>query len=178
MKVLHRGEFLELRREGHWEYVRRAKASGSVHILAVTDAQELLLVQQYRVPVGQDTIELPAGVIGDEAEFAEESVLECARRELLEETGYQASQVELIQRSPTAPGMSSEIQHLVRATGLVRMGEGGGVAGENITVHRVDLRSVGQWLEQQQGGGLLLDHRVHAALYWCEKKPTDHSHKA
>ena len=132
MKVLHRGEFLELRREGHWEYVRRAHASGSVHILAVTDAQELLLVQQYRVPVGQDTIELPAGVIGDEAEFAEESVLDCARRELLEETGYQARQVELIQRSPTAPGMTSEIQHLVRASGLTAIDGGGGVVAPHV----------------------------------------------
>lgn len=167
MKLLHRGEFLELRREGHWEYVRRAKASGSVHLLAVTDARELLLVQQYRVPVGQDTIELPAGVIGDEAEFSGESVLECARRELLEETGYQASQVELIQRSPTAPGMTSEIQHLVRASGLLRVGEGGGVEGENITVLAVKLTEAHDWLEAQASEGKLIDHRVYLALYWA-----------
>lgn len=169
MKVLHRGEFLELRREGHWEYVRRAHASGSVHILAVTDAQELLLVQQYRVPVGQDTIELPAGVIGDEAEFAEESVLDCARRELLEETGYQARQVELIQRSPTAPGMTSEIQHLVRASGLTAIDGGGGVAGENITVHTVDVGRVDAWLREQEAVGLLVDHRVFLGLYWATR---------
>ena len=86
-RLLHDGEFLRLVRHGHWEYVQRRAANGAAAIIAVTDARELILVEQYRIPVAANTIELPAGVIGDDPAFASESVEASARRELLEETG-------------------------------------------------------------------------------------------
>lgn len=166
LEVLHRGRFLELRKHGRWEYVARHGATGSVHVLAVTDERELLLVEQYRVPVQSRTLELPAGVIGDEAAHRGERPESCGARELEEETGYRPAQVSLLQVSPSAPGLSSEIQHLVRAVGLTRVGPGGGVDGENITVHRVPLAGLSQWLaEAAEHQGLLVDHRIHAALY-------------
>ncbi len=166
LETLYRGEFLELVRDRHWEFVRRLRASGSVHVLAVTEAAELVLVEQLRLPVAGRTIELPAGVIGDEAGHAGESALDCARRELIEETGFEPARLSLLQVSPTAPGMTAEIQHLVRASGLRRVGVGGGVGREDIRVHCVPLAQVHDWLQARAADGLLVDHRIHAALYW------------
>lgn len=166
LEVLHRGKFLELRKQGRWEYVARHGASGSVHVLAVTDERELLLVEQYRVPVQSRTLELPAGVIGDEAAHRGESPESCGARELEEEAGYRPARVSLIQVSPSAPGLSSEIQHLVWAEGLTRVGPGGGVDGEDIIVHRVPVSELDRWLaEAAASKSLLVDHRIHAALY-------------
>ena len=61
-KSLHKGRFLAMFERGGWEYVDRVGASGVVVILAVTDANELVLVEQHRVPVGASVIELPAGL--------------------------------------------------------------------------------------------------------------------
>ncbi len=64
--TLHTSKFLALIREGRWEYVDRVNATGAALIAAVTAEQKLLLVEQYRIPVHARTIELPAGIIGDE----------------------------------------------------------------------------------------------------------------
>jgi ADP-ribose pyrophosphatase len=88
--ILHSGKFLAFIKEGHWEYVNRVNATGAALILAVTAEQKILLVEQYRIPVHARTIELPAGIIGDEPGCSKESQAEAARRELLEETGYAA----------------------------------------------------------------------------------------
>ena len=167
IEILHQGKFLELRKQGRWEYVRRLNANGSVHVLAITPEREIVLVEQVRVPVHQRTIELPAGVVGDESEFRNETAIACALRELVEETGYQAEAAEVIQVAPSAPGLCSEIQHIVRATGLRQVGRGGGVDGENITVHRIALDEVHQWLLRQQRAGLMVDFRIYAALYFA-----------
>src|SRR5512140_2573788 len=65
-ETLFTGRFLALVREGRWEYAHRVNATGAAIILAVTDDQRLLLVEQYRIPCHARTIELPAGIIGDE----------------------------------------------------------------------------------------------------------------
>ena len=74
---LFRGKFLELVKEGRWEYVRRVNANGAVMVIAVTEEGELLLVEEYRFPLHALTIGLPAGLSGD---GGEESTLESARR--------------------------------------------------------------------------------------------------
>ena len=84
--ILHSGKFLALIKEGHWEYVDRVNGSGAAIILAETTDQKILLVEQYRIPVHARTIELPAGIIGDEPGSSNESWAEAARRELLEES--------------------------------------------------------------------------------------------
>src|SRR3546814_9650200 len=102
-------------------------------ILAVEDGHGLL-VEQYRVPLGRNCIELPAGLVGDES--ADESVEASAARELEEETGYRASRIEDIGEFASSPGMTSETFHLVREPGLHPMRSGGGVHGEHLIVHR------------------------------------------
>ncbi|ULQ47283.1 NUDIX hydrolase [Flagellatimonas centrodinii] len=166
VQTLHEGEFLRLLRHGHWEYVQRQTATGAAALIAVTDDDEIVLVEQYRIPVQAHTIELPAGVIGDSADVAGESALATARRELLEETGFDCAAVEPAFDGPSSPGLTSETSHLVRARGLTRVHAGGGVDGENITVHVVPLASVHPWLRAQQAAGKPVEPKVWAALYW------------
>ena len=166
IEILSQGKFLELKREGRWEYVSRRHASGAVHILALTAQREIVLVEQERVPVHARTIELPAGVIGDEVAHRGESIETCALRELMEETGYRGSEVRVIYSGPTAPGLTSEMVHLVRISKIEKIGDGGGVDGENITVHMVPLGEVDDWLERRRADGLWPDPRIYAGLYF------------
>ncbi|SEQ40767.1 ADP-ribose pyrophosphatase [Solimonas aquatica] len=166
IQELHRGRFLRLVRDRHWEYVSRVNSSGAGFILAVTDAQELLLVEQYRLPLQARCIELPAGMIGDEHEFRHESIEASAIRELEEETGYRGAQAEILISGPVAAGLTSEMLHLVRVTDLTKVGPGGGVPGEDITVHRVALREVDGWLRARAAEGLLIEPRIYTALYF------------
>jgi ADP-ribose pyrophosphatase len=166
VEILAQGRFLTLKKEGRWEYVSRVHASGAVHILALTAKRELILVEQERVPVHARTIELPAGIVGDEVAFRGEAVEACAMRELLEETGYRGREAKVIFTGPTAPGMTSEMVSLVQVFDPEKIADGGGVDGENITVHLVPLSSVEAFLDQQRRQGLLIDPRIPAALYF------------
>ncbi|TDU30999.1 ADP-ribose pyrophosphatase [Panacagrimonas perspica] len=165
--TLHDGKFLKLQRDGRWEYVSRQRASGAGFIVAVTDARELVLVEQYRVPLHQRVIELPAGIIGDGETTEGESAETSALRELEEETGFVGTSTRALCHGPVAAGMTDEIGYFVQVFGLRRASEGGGVEGENITVHVVPLAEVETWLEQQAARGVLIDPRVFIALYFA-----------
>jgi ADP-ribose pyrophosphatase len=162
--TLYESKWLGLYRKGHWDYARRPNSDACVGILAMTDQQEIILIQQYRIPIGKTVVEIPAGLVGDEPEFQGESLAETAGRELLEETGYRAGKVELLISSPTSAGMTPEITHLYYATQLVQESEGGGNASENITVYKVPLTELRQFLSDKQSVGLLVDFKIHAAL--------------
>lgn len=165
IETLFETRWLGLHRIGHWDFVRRPHSDACVGILAITAAEEIVLVEQFRVPVQRHVIEIPAGLVGDEAEHVGESLATTARRELLEETGYQAGAMEPLISSPTSAGMTSEITHFFQATDLVRAHDGGGVAGENITVHHVPLAGLRAWLGAQESAGKCIDFKIHAALW-------------
>ncbi|WP_020651278.1 NUDIX hydrolase [Solimonas variicoloris] len=169
IEELHRGKFLRLLRDRHWEYVSRVNSAGAGFIAALTSEHELLLVEQYRLPLQARTIELPAGMIGDEADFKDESIEASTLRELEEETGYRGARAEILLSGPVAAGLTSEMLHLVRIRDLVRVGPGGGVAGEDITVHRVPLAKVDGWLRDKAAEGLLIEPRIYAALYFIQR---------
>jgi ADP-ribose pyrophosphatase len=168
--ILRAGKFLALIKEGHWEYVDRVNATGAALILAVTAEQKILLVEQYRIPVHARTIELPAGIIGDEPGLTNESNAEAARRELLEETGYTAEGIEPLTTGPGCSGLTSERVTIFRATGLHRAGNGGGVEHEDIVVHEVPLTEAAAWLETKARTGVLIDSKVYAGLFFLTKK--------
>jgi len=162
--TLFESQWLGLYRRGHWDYVRRPNSDACVGILAITDQEEILLVEQFRIPMGKRVIEIPAGLVGDEPEFQGESFAETAGRELLEETGYRAGRIELLISSPTSAGMTPEITHLFYATQLVRENEGGGNASEDITVYKMPLTELSDFLSKKQSEGVLVDFKIHAAL--------------
>lgn len=164
--ILFTGKFLSIVKEGRWEYAERVNATGAAIIVAVTDERKLLLVEQYRIPVHTRTIEMPAGIIGDEAAHSRESQAEAARRELREETGYDAERMEILTTGPASSGLTSEVVTLFRASGLRRVSAGGGVAHEEIIVHEAPLDDVHAWLEAKARAGLMIEPKVYAGLYF------------
>jgi len=166
-EVLAEGQHLRLVRRGGWEYAERVRGTGIVVIVAVTEDGRLLLTEQHRIPVGRPVVELPAGLAGDRVEDAGEDLETAARRELLEETGYEAQAFERLTEGPPSAGLSSEVVTLLRAVGLRRVGPGGGDAHEAITVHAVPLGEVPGWLDAVARRGCLVDSKVYAGLYFA-----------
>ena len=154
------GRFITAVREGHWEYVRRSRGIRAAVILAETDAGEILLVEQDRIPIGRRCLELPAGLVGDDDENEIGNVEEAAARELEEETGYRAAHMQPLGEYYSSPGMVAESFTLVRASGLTRVGEGGGVEGEDIVVHLVPRADVVSFIEQKRDEGVGIDVRL------------------
>ncbi len=162
MTVEWRGKYLEVRREGGWEYAARARNVGAAVILAVTDAREIVLVEQWRVPLGRSTIELPAGLVGDDSDG--EAAVVAAARELTEETGFVATALDDLGEYATSPGMTSETFRLFRARGLARAHAGGGTDAESIVVHVVALDGLAGWLGARRRDGCAIDSRLLLAL--------------
>ncbi len=151
------GRFIAAKRRGKWEYVSRARGIKAAVILAIEDGH-VLLVEQYRVPLTANCIELPAGLIGDHDQ--EEDTLTSAARELEEETGYKAAKLEIVGEYFSSPGMVSESFSLVRASGLTKVSEGGGVDGENILVHRVALTALPVFIDAKRAQGCVIDVKL------------------
>ena len=162
------GRYLNLLERDGWEFASRSNASGVVVLVAVTSDEEIILVEQYRKPVEALVIELPAGLVGDHAD-PDEPILLAAARELEEETGYAAAQLEVLMTCPGSAGMSDEMISFVLAKGLTRVGPGGGDDSEDIEVHIVPLKDVDAWLTRQQAAGKLMDPKIYAGLYWLER---------
>src|SRR5690606_32855066 len=87
-KTLHEGDWLRLVRRGHWEYAERTHGNGmAVIIAALTPDDRVLFVEQPRIPLAARSIEMPAGLVGDQP--GEDTLEDAARRELVEETGWE-----------------------------------------------------------------------------------------
>jgi ADP-ribose pyrophosphatase len=166
--ILFTGKHLDLVKDGRWEYVRRHTASAVVVIIAVTPADEVLLVEQHRIPVGAPVIELPAGLVGDED--AGEDILVAANRELDEETGWTARDLRVLNRGPSSAGLTSELVTMIHARDLTRTSAGGGVPGEGITAHAIPRGRVVAWLAEKAKAGHLIDHKVFAGLWWLTER--------
>ena len=151
------GKYLVAKKRGTWEFVSRAGGIRAAVILAV-DHGNVILVEQFRVPLGRACLELPAGLVGDVE--AGESVEDSARRELEEETGYRAERIEELGDFYSSPGMASEGFTLVRATGLTKVGDGGGDHDENIIVHRVPLAEIEAFVAAKRAEGLGIDVKL------------------
>ena len=160
-EVMWAGRFITAKRRGKWEYVGRARGIHAAVILAIDEADDdrhVLLVDQYRVPLGRRCIELPAGLVGDEEEGEDTSL--AAARELEEETGYRPDHLESLGQFYSSPGMVSESFTLFRAHGLVKTGEGGGVADEDIHVHRVPLTTLHEQIADWRAQGYAMDVKL------------------
>jgi ADP-ribose pyrophosphatase len=164
-EVLFEGRHLTIKKESRWEFVVRNNARGVVVILAITADQKLILVEQFRVPVKARVIELPAGLVGDIMGKENEGLDVAAKRELLEETGYEAGQMEYIMEGPSSAGLSSEIITIFRARVLQKVSKGGGDKSENIVIHAVPLAELRPWLSSKTKAGFMVDYKIYAALY-------------
>lgn len=156
-EIVWQGKFITAKTRGKWEYVSRARGISAAVILAVHD-NAVILVEQFRVPLGRPCIELPAGLIGDD-DSGEAPEL-AAARELEEETGFRAGRMENLGQFYSSPGMVSEAFHLMRAHDLVRVHDGGGVEGENITVHVVPLDALESFLTDKRAQGCGMDVKL------------------
>ncbi|MDP9056418.1 MAG: NUDIX hydrolase [Pseudomonadota bacterium] len=159
-EIVWQGRFITAKKRGRWEYVSRARNIRAAVILAIDDTDHVLLVEQYRTPLGRICIELPAGLIGDADDSADEDALIAGARELEEETGYRAGRMESLGEFWSSPGMVSESFTLMRAHDLQQVGPGGGTEGENITVHRVAVAGIEAFLAQRRALGDAIDVKL------------------
>lgn len=166
--ILGEGKYLRLVRRNGWEHVERTHPVGAAFIGAVTDEGKILLTREFRVPLQCEVIGCPAGLIGDSGD-PQEAMQTGVIRELEEEAGYTATNVRLVTRGPTSPGLSTEVIDIVLAEGLTRVGNGGGIHDEQISIVEVPLTEVDEWLEAQVKKGELIDPKVYAVLYYLRK---------
>jgi ADP-ribose pyrophosphatase len=156
-EIMWTGRYITAKQRGKWEYVGRARNIGAAVIVAIAEGH-VLLVEQYRVPLQARCLELPAGLVGDETEG--EDVVTSAARELEEETGWRPDHIELLGTYASSPGMVSETFTLVKAHGLTKVSEGGGIEGEDITVHRIALTDVATFVERKRRDGVVIDVKL------------------
>jgi ADP-ribose pyrophosphatase len=156
-EIVWQGKFITTKTLGKWEYVSRARGIKAAVILAIDDGH-VILVEQYRVPLSRNCLELPAGLIGDDT--AGEAPEVAAARELEEETGYSAERIEVVGEFYSSPGMVSESFVFVRAHGLTKVSQGGGVDGENIIVHRIALDRLADFIAAKRAEGCGIDVKL------------------
>lgn len=162
-EITWQGKWITAKRRGRWEYASRARGIRAAVILPI-DGDHVILVDQYRVPLGRRCLELPAGLIGDEESYEGEDPLATAKRELEEETGYSAADWQDCGEFYSSPGMVSESFTLLVARDLTKVSEGGGTDAEDIVVHRVALADFPAALEAFRARGLAVDTRMLALL--------------
>lgn len=169
-RLLGEGRHARFVEEDGWEYAERKGVSGIAVVVAVTPEGRILLVEQARPAVGgARVIELPAGLAGDEPGREQEPLAAAAARELREETGFTAEGLRLLFSGPPSAGLCSEVVTFFEATSLARSGAGGGTGAERIEVHQVPLANAGDWLEERQRAGALIDPKVYAGLWFARR---------
>jgi ADP-ribose pyrophosphatase len=161
-EVLFEGNHLSFRRRRGWEYVEHRRAKEAVMVVAVTGEEKVVLADEYRPAIAARMICLPAGLVGDvEPEDREVA----ARRELREETGYEASELEFLGRGPGSAGASSEIVTFFLAREVRFAGPQAAEDREAIRVHVVALAELLAWAREREKEGIFIDPKVWAGLY-------------
>ncbi len=157
IEIQWQGDWITAKKQGRWEFVSRAHGIRAAVILALIDG-DVLLVDQYRAPLGRRCLELPAGLVGDD--HKDEAPEAAAARELEEETGYRAGRIDNLGEFFSSPGMASEGFTLVRATELTRVSEGGGVDDEDIRVHRVAVADIADYVAARRSEDMAIDVKL------------------
>jgi ADP-ribose pyrophosphatase len=169
-KILFEGKFLHLLDEDSWEFADRPASAGIVSVVAL-DGENLLLVEQFRHAQQAPVVSLPGGLIDRPAAGQrQESPVEAGRRELREETGYEAGRIAELITGPISPGMTTETVTFVLAQELVLAGPQMLDAHENISMHRVPLLQLSDWLRDKSARGSKIDLKVFVALYFLGRR--------
>ena len=164
MKTVFEGKHLLVKENDDWQFVERKKGKSAVAVVAETDDGKVILTEQYRKPLGKRVIDYPAGLVGDEEGSSDPA--ETARKELEEETGYVCGSVEHLATGPSSPGITSELVSFYRARDVTRKGKGGGVGGEDITVHVIPRDELRTWLKKREKEGVLVDLKLWGGLHF------------
>ena len=157
LETVWEGRYISAVKRGSWEFVSRTGSTHAVVVLAEHDGK-VVLIEQYRVPVGGRCLELPAGLVGDEDENA--TLEDTAIKELEEETGFTCDRVERLGDFHSSPGMVAESFTLVRAHGVRKVGEGGGTEHEEIDVHLVAREDIPAFVAQRRSKGVAVDVKL------------------
>jgi ADP-ribose pyrophosphatase len=168
-RVLAEGKYVRLVARGRWEWAERTNTSGAVVIVAITSDRQMVLIEEYRRPLGARVVELPAGLVGDEPGAGDEDLIEAAKRELLEEAGCVSDHWHYLIEGPSSPGLTNERYTMYLALDAKKVSDGGGDESEDIHVCLVPLNQVETWLQEQRRGGLLVDPKVYTGLYFAAK---------
>jgi ADP-ribose pyrophosphatase len=163
--IAFRGRYLDVIWEDGAEYTHNRRCRGVVLVVPVTAAGEIVFIEQHRLPLKASVIEYPAGLVGDEQDCSDEDFETAARRELLEESGYESDRLEYLLRGPSSPGSSTEMVNFYLARNARRVGGGGGVAHERIHVHCIKLDVALAWLNERVAQGVLVDPRTILGVY-------------
>ncbi len=147
-----------------WEALERVGIGGIVVMVGVTPDSDVILEKQFRPPMGRDVIELPAGLVE-----SGEKMEDAARRELIEETGWSAGKLQFLAEGPISTGASTEALRAYLCTELTHVGKNGGDDNEIIEVIEVPLRSVQEYLREQQKKGSLVDLKVFGLVELARK---------
>lgn len=132
---------------------------GAVMIIPVFDDGSILLERQYRYPIHQALIEFPAGKLDPN-----EAPLDCARRELLEETGYYAHTLEYLTRINPVISYSTEHIEIYLARNLEQR-EAHLDEGEFLEIFRTTPECLMQWVKE----GRVPDVKTQIGAFWLEK---------
>lgn len=134
---------------------------GACGVVAITTDGEVLLVRQYREAVRRELLEIPAGIYDVEGESPEG----CAIREVMEETGYRASELEALGIVLSSPGFTDEWMELF----LARVEDAGGPGEEGVEVVRMSFEHA---IEAVRDGRITDGHTVAALLLARERLHT------
>jgi ADP-ribose pyrophosphatase len=165
-RSIHRGRVIQMVREnvtldnGATTDLDFIEHPGAAAIVALTHGREVVLVRQYRHALRRYIWEVPAGTLAPG-----EPVLECARRELAEETGFTASQWQALGEITPVPSYSDERIHLFLATGLSTVAQRLD-ADEVLHVHCVPLAEADGMIAR----GELQDAKSICALLLAQKR--------
>jgi ADP-ribose diphosphatase len=147
-----------------WEALERVSIGGIVVMVAITPDGSVLLEKQFRPPLGRDVIELPAGLVDPG-----ESMETAAKRELIEETGWSAKNLDFLAEGPISTGASTEVLRAFLCTGLEHVGKNGGDDNEIIEVIEVPLNNALEFLRNAQTKGTLVDLKVYGLIELAKK---------
>ena len=138
-------------------------------MVAVTEDDELVLVEQYRPALDRRIIELPAGLVGYREGAEDEDMKDAARRELLEETGYEATDLVYLTEGSISSGLSAEVLTFYLCSNVRKVGPGGGDESEDIVTHVVALDDVADWLQAKEAADVMIDSKVWSGVYFARR---------
>ena len=181
MKTVHySGKFLRFCTDDTFEFVERVNAKSVVAVIATTDVivsgcvkpdRQYILTEQYRKAVDRMVIDIPAGLCGD---IHTETTTIAALREMAEEVGYSAQNINWVARYPTTAGLTNETVEYFLCTNAYKISEGGGEPGtdEKIIVHTPSLWAIDTWLKDQIAAGKMIDPKVYVGLHFIDQSRT------